>query len=123
MDLTTFLRERWNEEEQLARDAADERTGIWTHAITPGRDHKVIDDLGYSIIGDCDVVTNPWWTSPHIARWDPAHVQRDIAAKRKILDDIVQGECSASPHVADRLLMLLATPYAEHPDYLAEWKP
>ncbi|MCX5522182.1 DUF6221 family protein [Streptomyces bobili] len=73
----------------------------------------------------------------HIARHDPARVLADVAAKRRILDDVlptmqadevsIAGEWGVGPdpvrEASDDLLSLLALPYAEHPDYREEWKP
>lgn len=69
------------------------------------------------------------WTADHIARHDPARVTREIGAKRRILelfDDRIaspgEQECrQARPDWAEDILRLLALPYAEHPDYRAEW--
>jgi len=42
---------------------------------------------------------------------------RDIAAKRRILDE------HAIAHPGSATLKLLALPYASHPDYREEWRP
>jgi len=51
----------------------------------------------------------------HIARFDPARVLAECEAKRRIVGLI------SSP--GPQALRLLALPYADHPDYLPEWKP
>lgn len=69
----------------------------------------------------------------HIARHDPARVLRDVEAKRRLLKWAQDRLHDAEDFPADqeyqleavgvlRLhLPLLALPYADHPDYRAEW--
>ncbi len=78
----------------------------------------------------------------HIARHDPAHVLADVDAKRQVIaehycpDDLDIDEkphcgfCDKALVMNDRQgewpcrhLRLLALPYADHPDYRAEWRP
>ena len=69
----------------------------------------------------------------HAARHDPARVLADVEAKRRMLDDLypsvkasgetIQSEWGSNPWDCDKLLALLALPYADHPDYRPEWKP
>ncbi|GLY87512.1 DUF6221 family protein [Actinoallomurus iriomotensis] len=64
------------------------------------------------------------WTADHIARHDPARVTSEIEAKRRILelfDASRGGREQGRPGWAEDVLRLLALPYAEHPDYRAEW--
>jgi hypothetical protein len=69
MDIVDFLKARLDEDEQLARDACGHnRSGKWSPVETAGGTHKVVDELGYSVVEDCDVESDPWWTLPHIAR-------------------------------------------------------
>jgi hypothetical protein len=61
----------------------------------------------------------------HIARWDPARVLADIAAKRRILDDcagyIEIGDAAVTDGMAWRTLYALALPYADREGYRDEW--
>lgn len=50
-------------------------------------------------------------TYRHLARHDPAHVLRDIAAKRALLDWIPRD-----------VEYPLASVYSDHPDYREEWR-
>jgi hypothetical protein len=50
-----------------------------------------------------------------IARWDPARVLAECAAKRRIV------EMYAGQHGQPYVLHFLALPYADHPDYRQEW--
>jgi hypothetical protein len=74
----------------------------------------------------------------HIARWDPARVLAECQARRQIVEfaqeatgmeislDLEFGQShrdeAADPYIGDRILHLLAAPYAGHPDYRPEWK-
>lgn len=69
--------------------------------------------------------------------WLPERVLRDVAAKRRIIDEIVpvideldallESERGSGAYKtsgeSDRLLKLLALLYADHPDYDEEWRP
>lgn len=71
--------------------------------------------------------------SDHIARWDPARVLAECAAKRKLIalavedvrkaDDALMGEWGGVSELEHDLLRALTPPYADRPGYLAEWKP
>jgi hypothetical protein len=62
----------------------------------------------------------------HIARWDPARVLAECEAKRRIVELVLDrpirdhGDCKCE---SCWTLRLVALPYADHPDYRAEWKP
>lgn len=86
----------------------------------------------------------------HIARHDPEQVLRDVAAKRSVIDaylrdkahnealnlnygawvnnnpepypEVQGGEKKTVPGL-EMALRLVAAAYADHPDYLAEWRP
>lgn len=79
----------------------------------------------------------------HVARWDPARVVAEVAAKRAILDEIFQyeavrdgewgcchgageiaaGNCPEIPVNEIRAVQLLALPYAMNPGYDESWRP
>jgi hypothetical protein len=52
----------------------------------------------------------------HIARHDPARVLADVEAKRRIV------EWDAEQPVDRGVLNILASVYADHPDYREEWR-
>jgi len=85
-DLVRQILAAIEEAEREAGDAKQDRSGTWTHVVTPGGDNKVVDDLGDSVSGHYDVASEPWWTGPHIARHDPASVLRRCAADRRRLE-------------------------------------
>lgn len=75
------------------------------------------------------------WAGPHIARWDPARVRRECAAKRRIVDcahrmildaDDPESVMSVKERFfatscAMTILKAEAVPYAGHPDCRQEW--
>lgn len=65
----------------------------------------------------------------HIARWDPARVLAEVAAKRELIDhttaqfDSAYGEQGTwLPDEWDYVLRLLVQPYADHPDFDPAWR-
>lgn len=88
-----------------------------------------------------------WWDSPespaeaHIARHNPDWVLADVAAKRRILGEVVdeidglemqvdqeygggKRDLTVQPYASGVLVQILAEPYAaQHPGYREEWKP
>lgn len=78
----------------------------------------------------------------HIARWDPARVLAEIAAKRALIDhvaryearrdsewgcchdaeQILAGECPEINTGEIKALRLLAAPYASHADFDESWR-
>jgi hypothetical protein len=135
VNLTEFLLARIAEDEQDARDAsfrsADwavaERRAVWGEDLddTVLADGKPLAELpgpGCSLAAE------------HIVRWAPARVLAECEARRRIVTDVAPDvDSMSSAYVdatdegadwpAERLLRLLAVPYADHPDYLDEWKP
>jgi hypothetical protein len=72
--------------------------------------------------------------APHIARHDPARVLAECEAKRRIVEHRRVTEASLRQYLKsgstmralaelDGVLALLALPYADHPEYRAEWRP
>ncbi|WP_411095966.1 DUF6221 family protein [Streptomyces sp. 020-2-3H-GM] len=137
--LVAFLKARYDEEAADAQDAtegpwfveqADTRWGEERDARLVGRG-KVIATLPYDVNGHLNVA--------HIARHDPARTLREVEAKRRIIErhsPHSMGGCRTCerPHwgvqVCDHCeraapcpdLRDLATVYADHPDYLSEWR-
>lgn len=134
-DLVTFLRARLDEDEQLARLAADDARGMGLSYDEPVRwrngDGNLYLDGGYGSgiavggygcqIGD-EVVD-------HIARHDPARVRQEVDAKRAIIDlHVDRAECTRCERFDDELypcdtLKFLASVYTDHQDYRKEWTP
>lgn len=128
-DLIAFLLARLDEDEQVARAAAElADAGTWAaspegqvhdpsapgrgwHYLAVGPDHRSLDDIGV-----------------HIARWDPARVLAEVEAKRRMIDERPTG--AQFPDMEggyesgwEDCFRYLALPYASHPDYREEWRP
>lgn len=69
----------------------------------------------------------------HIARWDPARVLGDVAARQSIVDGYrsaglkLAQEPMSSPEraamaVLGRVCLQLAQPHAEHPEFANRWR-
>lgn len=115
-DLAAWLTQIWDEDQAVALGAEG---------------HSVFDGTG--VVADRHargtvVVRSP--VARHIARHDPAAALARIAADRQILaacqrvyraKDREYGD--GSHDLADEILDLLATPYADRPGYREEWKP
>lgn len=128
-DLVAFLRARLDEDEALARDAPP---GPWYigNAVDPTQPCSVHTFPGVRLVAD----GLNWLVAEHIARQNPARALADIEAKRRLLK--LHGRvgdlpfcmtCDAPSGVPGKsqgcdTLRLLATPYAHHPDYRAEWR-
>ena len=110
-DLTDFLLARIADDEAVAKSID---TGAWEDAVSTSRRFD------------------------HVWRWSPARVLAECEAKRRIVAlHTGQHECVGIKYgkpdcvlVApgfmyedDPTLLLLATPYTDHPDYREEWKP
>jgi hypothetical protein len=114
--LTEFLLARIAEDEALATPAWPEDVGnapLWDKPL-----RIVPDDLGNSR------------TEFHLAI-HTARVLAECEAKRRIVEECERhiptepGGCDygdLSPDLAERVLSLLALPYADHPDYREEWR-
>ena len=57
--------------------------------------------------------------------WNPSRIFADCEAKRRVVDlhkDAGMGDCAYSSDPCPTL-RALALSYADHPDYLEEWRP
>lgn len=137
-DLVQFLRARLDEDERIARRACEYAEAEWRldeefgetvlwwppelRVAEKEREHglPVVSDQwrGQTIESDGTRI------APHIARHDPARVLRDVEAKRGILDHCRQAiETSSGSALVLPVLLMLAVPYSEHPDYREGWRP
>lgn len=130
-DLIGFLQARYAEEERLARDALHPdavNPGRWTtehhnseHHSEPNRCHIAEDKSGnYWTVASEVFIPN----AEHMAYHDPERVLADLESKRSLLDflDAAEAPEGEGRYVAERALLLLALPYAKHPDFRAEWQ-
>lgn len=128
-DLTAWLRVQLDEDERVARRAGGIDDLDW---IYDRETFHVVSGRGQSIaarkpegnpINDVD--------GEHIARHDPARVLAEVAAKRRIVAHIAIVTLSPVPIPTvppelvedyNRLLRLLAQPYAGRPGWREEWR-
>lgn len=117
--LVAFLRARLDEEQREA-EAALERTTTTRRRIG-----------GQWVEG---TIQPPEWRR---SVWPPARVLAEVDAKRRIIEQHTVTEASEFEGKTDTItycpicrndgecptLRLLALPYADHPDYRAEWRP
>lgn len=150
-DLITWLRAQLDEDERIARAAAQH--GATWRAGEPGiYPSNTATHPGPIITGTWGDLDDDY--AQHIARHDPARVLAEVEAKRQIIDAYLPpGESphpglpcvnyegqdpaqrdeysSCSRHIAamehritkDHVLRLLALPYADRDGYLDEWAP
>lgn len=129
-DLITWLRVQLDEDERIARACGDV---AWVDDV-PGmvhvdpaaiRDNKwAFGHLGYVAGAHPNELGNAY--RAHIARHDPAHVLREVEAKRKILGLVTDAGPSFGDGYTEAyrdVVKLLAVPYADRPGYLDAWRP
>jgi hypothetical protein len=104
LTLTDFLLARIAEDEAVARDWPDDRTLFWAD------DQPVVDTLG------------------HVIYQPRTRVLAECEAKRRLLEWHRQYDTDerGEPHGREDQCpawRLLASVYADHPDYRKEWRP
>lgn len=121
-DLVAFLRARYDEDAEKALAASP---GPWS----PNAEADEVVACDGITVADGFALSGRQLraTVEHIAEWDPARVLADVDAKRRILERAVaeiesQDPPRASAIFASGVLLLLALPYADHPDYRQEWR-
>jgi hypothetical protein len=146
MSITEFLAARIAEDEAASKAILDHfyGEGRWEWNLYRPRPSKValVDERGVLMVET--ILDGPtWMVCDHIARYDPARVLAECAAKRRIVEmhwattssflgrEITSccAECSPEgnwdsapdvPHPCPTL-RILASVYADHPDYRREW--
>lgn len=136
MDLSEFITARLDEDEAAAKAVTEPGRASWV--VSPGEDEygtrgilSPAPEWDYQVASYVDADT-----ALHIARHDPARALREVAAKRRILAEVVgqidemdsriEGEWGSGYRTtgeSDLLLALLALPYSDHLDYQPEWAP
>lgn len=105
-DLVAFLR---------GRLAEDEHVAIAAHAYDIEADEE---DLAPR-----SVVVEPVYRD-YVDHFTPRRLREDIAAKRRLLEEIAHYEPGDEGFAEFRVaVQLAALPYADHKDYRAEWRP
>lgn len=115
-EMFAFWKTRLDEDDEAARDTADEYGTAWT--VNQAM-RAVQSDTG------ADVVDDPRTPLRHIARHDPDRALRHIAAARQRLTALEEaiGAGHDAYDLAAALLPLELLPYATHPDYKDSWRP
>jgi hypothetical protein len=136
-DIVAFVSARLDEDQADALAAQKADPTPWTAQVsTDGpwpTDHDMRSGAGLVVsasdvgLWDCEgsntlCMAGP--TSQHIARHDPARVLAEVKAKRAIVKF-----CDEDPlfleggwAYTDRVLRLMASAYADHPDYNPAWR-
>ena len=143
--MVAFLEARLDEEETAAR--ACQSPAPWKAATHPADSWIVTDATGQPVI--YDEGTPSLEEAAHIARHDPARVLRGVEADRALLSALEQARkfsdhmfSSPSPEGAapgevpgervraatqvltlERVVMIRAARFSDHPDYDEAWKP
>lgn len=149
-DITLFLAARFDEEYADAvaaqeadpapwranttnRGSTERRSGHGSGLVIAGDDTALWDCEGSNLL----CMTAP--TARHVARWDPAHVLREVKAKRELLEWCAKVSSSdwsaynddrslpdqiqdlATNAAIDMALRAMAAPHAGHPDFNPKW--
>ncbi|MFB8035885.1 DUF6221 family protein [Streptomyces sp. NPDC056004] len=128
-DLVQFLRDRLDEDETLAQNNGQWSTS-WQDLTTDG---ELRDDANAGTVAYIPHVA----TRTHIARHDPARVLAQVTAVRGVLTEydesaqaaatgnraLTRGTANMTLAALKPVLAHLATAYAHHPDYQADWSP
>jgi len=138
MTLTEFLLARIAEDETAARAAGHvdgPQTLTWRsagarhHRFDNGRreSYQVVfcGEWDRILVARDDVRGGP--VAAHIARHDPSRVLAESEAKRRIVERAAAvlkfDPTDPVADLADEVLCLLASPYSDHEDFRAEWRP
>lgn len=128
--IAEFLTARLDEDQATAEAAADRDSGEWfmgrkwnvyrAEDVSPEDDEETNELVVYGNVKS---------QSEHIARYDPARVLAEVAAKRALLKRLEEdadrctddAEWRGASFALDKVLEYLAAPYADHPDYDPTW--
>jgi hypothetical protein len=126
-DIRAFLLDMLSMDESAALGAKATTDGRWDDASPIPNDVALYSASGKLTVGQ----------HRHIARQDPARTLAEVAAKRRVINEIVPEVTSMEAQIdsewgvggdpgngADLMLLcLLALPYRGHPDYQPDWAP
>ncbi len=114
-DLVQFLRARLDEDERTARRAGDSFRQIGETGVIVATEGDRAEECASA---------NWAGVAEHIARHDPARVLAEVEAKRRVIGRMVNhATVMGADEVHGDVLRSLALPFADHPDYRAEWRP
>lgn len=121
--LAAFLNARLDEDERAARAASP---GPWS----ANAEHDEVHGDDGIPVADGFALSNRQLraTVDHIVRHDPVRVLRDVEAKRRMLDWLHRTrdwaiENNLWSYDETEPLLLIALPYADHPDFDPAWRP
>ncbi|MFF9215595.1 DUF6221 family protein [Streptomyces viridosporus] len=128
-DLVEWLRTQLDEDERIARDAADELEGLelggeWRY---DGRSVETARERTMVAVGSQDFMEPG--IGGYIAAHDPARVLREIDAKRELLRQYEHLKHDVMPDdltgvwALEAALRAFALVYAHRPGYREEWRP
>jgi len=134
-DLVAFLRARLDEEKAGAKAATDGPWAAWDGPALHG-----LGDLIHPVLtpgqkpgSRASIVTASWLDAEHIASHDPARVLAEVEAKRQLVEayaEVAANDVDEPYEYAygwanglGLAVRCLASSYASHPDYRAEWAP
>lgn len=126
--LVVWLSAQLDEDERVARAAADGDSGRWfvgDHWNVYRVEDEARHDEDYRGEENRLVVYgNVFDQSEHIAANDPARVLAEVATKRWLIDEII-GELGddAEQQMVQLRLQHMALPYAGRPGYDEAWRP
>jgi hypothetical protein len=127
-DLVEFLEARLDDDEAMAREGAEhapEGSARWHAAysrddLDPAFWIVATAPLSYTPLAGPDL---PPGLARHIARWDPARVLAEVAAKRRILGMVERTHRESDDYPGwEGAALHLALPYADHPDFDPAWR-
>lgn len=138
-DLMAWIRAQLDDDERVALAVRDHRRRRgelhWQLADPESQPGLICDQVGNVVTLGGPGATSRWHAD-HIARHDPARVLAEVAAKRRVLDDLTTrrlddtepdgGWAAADAEtdgMASSVVRLLAQPYADRPGYRTEWRP
>jgi hypothetical protein len=125
--LAQFVRDRLDEDEQMARAAGGD---VWRRQEHPSDTIAVYDSKGEPVVYDEGAPTEE--QQAYIVCHDPARILDEVEAKRELLARyeamesgvlVVVGVESILSEYRRVILPSLALPYACHPDHREEWRP
>jgi hypothetical protein len=129
MKLTEFLLARIAEDEDAALRSKSSGDGTW---FEDERSGDIRSDVGHAVMYDD---SGRGEDRAHILRWEPARVLRECAAKRRIVEAVVELRRIAEVEdpfgnrgnwdqfdVVHDVLRALASAHSGHADYIKAWR-